>query len=66
MLSYYCCWDFVIFPFIDDDALNELNKLIQAVDSNTLHLPERKISKGAMDNRGQMGVYFQSVRVEKE
>jgi hypothetical protein len=65
MLSYYSCWDWIILTF-SENKLDEVTKFVKSVDTSILHVPERKLPKGSMDNRGQMGVYWSSCSVEKE
>ena len=65
MLSFYCSWDYVLLPYIDE-SLVEIRRFIDTVDNDSLHVPERRFAKGTMDKRGQMGLYWKSMRVEKE
>ncbi len=65
MLSFYCSWDYVLLPYIDE-SLVEIRRFVETVDNNRLHVPERRLAKGTMDKRGQMGLYWKSMRVEKE
>ena len=64
MLSYYSCWDWIILTF-SENKLDELTKFVKSVDTSILHIPKNQLSKGSMDNRGQMGIYWTSVSVEK-
>jgi hypothetical protein len=65
MLSYYCSWDFAILPFSENN-LSALTKFVKEVDTSILHAPKKEVLKGAMDNRGQMGIYWKSCSVEKD
>lgn len=63
MLSYYSTWEWVILPFSENN-LTELTKFVKGVDGSILNVPENRLPKGSMDNRGQMGIYYKSRRVE--
>lgn len=65
MLSFYSCWDYIILMFSDPD-LPELTKFVHSIDTEVLHVPKHQLPKGTMDNRGQLGMYWQSLSVEKE
>lgn len=65
MLSYYSCWDNIILTF-SENKLDELTKFVKSVDTSVLYVPKHQLPKGAMDNRGQMGIYWRSCSVEKE
>lgn len=64
MLSYYSCWDWIILTF-SENKLDELTKFVKNVDTSILHIPKNQLPKGSMDNRGQMGIYWTSLSVEK-
>lgn len=65
MLSYYSCWDFTILPF-SESRLDALTRFVKTVDTTVLYAPKKQLPKGAMDNRGQMGVYWISCSVEED
>jgi len=65
MLSYYSCWDFTILPF-SETRLDALTRFVKKVDITILHTPKKQLPKGAMNNRGQMGVYWISCSVEED
>jgi len=65
MLSYYSCWDFTILPF-SENRLDALTTFVKAVDTTILYAPKKQLPRGAMDNRGQMGVYWISCSVERD
>jgi hypothetical protein len=65
MLSFYSSWDYLLLHFAEP-RLPTLTAFVKAVDSTVYHVPERQLPPHAMDNRGQMGIYWQSMRVEVE
>jgi len=65
MLSFYSSWDYILLHF-SEPRLPTLTAFVKAVDSTVYHVPERQLPQHAMDNRGQMGIYWQSMRVEVE
>jgi hypothetical protein len=65
MLSFYSSWDYILLHF-SEPRLPTLTAFVKAVDSTVYHVPERQLPRHAMDNRGQMGIYWQSMRVEVE
>ncbi len=65
MLSFYSSWDYLLFMSIDPQ-LRSLVNFISSVDPSKPQLPKQQLPKGSMDNRGQMGIYWQSCSVEVE
>ena len=65
MLSYYSSWEGVIMSF-SENRLTALTDFVKSVDTSILHAPKYQLPKGSMDNRGQMGIYWQSCSVEIE
>lgn len=63
MISYYSSWDYLILHYADNQ-LPALVAFIQAVDHSVLHIPRHQLPLGVMANRGQMGMYWQSLGVE--
>lgn len=57
MLSYYSSWDFLILVF-SENKLNELTAFVKNVNTAVQHMPEKVLPRGAMDNRGRMGIYW--------
>jgi len=64
MLSYYSCWDYLLLHYADN-RLPALTAFIQAVDQHVLHIPRKQLPSGTMANRGQMGLYWESLGVER-
>jgi len=60
MLNYYATWDFVFQKFPE---FSNLKEFVERAKPN--RLPE-KIERQAMDKRGQMGKYWNSLNVFKE
>jgi len=60
MLSFYASWEYLLLPFIEPH-LPALAAFIKAVDPTVLHVPKHPEPWLAMDNRGQMGRYWQSI-----
>jgi hypothetical protein len=56
MLNYYAIWDYIYERF---EKFIEINKFIK--NRNEEHLP--KINKKEMENRGQMGEYWNSLSI---
>jgi hypothetical protein len=65
MLSFYSSWDYLLLHF-SEPQLPALTAFVKAVDTTVYHVPKRQLPRHAMDNRGQMGIYWQSMRVEME
>lgn len=65
MLSFYSSWDYTILPF-SENKLEALTKFVKGVDTSILSYPKNQLVKGIMDNRGQMGIYWISMSVEKK
>jgi len=63
MLSYYSSWDYIILGF-SENKLIALTEFVKSVDTSVLHAPKNQLQKGAMDNRGQMGIYWKICSVE--
>jgi hypothetical protein len=61
MLSFYASWDFLLLPFIEPQ-LPSLTAFIEGVDPTVGHVPAHPSPWLAMDNRGQMGLYWQRIR----
>ncbi|WP_310394563.1 hypothetical protein [Hymenobacter sp.] len=57
MLSYYSCWDWILLAYAEP-YLVELTAFIKSVDTSISHSEQNQ--PAAMDNRGQMGIYWQS------
>ncbi|QPH40074.1 hypothetical protein [Pedobacter endophyticus] len=65
MLSFYSSWDYTILPF-SENKLEALTAFVKGVDTSILSCPKNQLPKGVMDNRGQMGIYWISMSVEKK
>jgi hypothetical protein len=65
MLSSYSSWHYTILPF-SENKLEALTAFVKGVDTSILSCPKNQLPKGAMDNRGQMGIYWISMSVEKK
>jgi len=65
MLSFYSSWDYTILPF-SEHKLEALTAFVKGVDTSILSCPKNQLPKGVMDNRGQMGIYWISMSVEKK
>ena len=65
MLSFYSSWDYTILPF-SENKLEALTAFVKGVDTSILSCPKNQLPKGTMDNRGQMGIYWISMSVEKK
>ena len=65
MLSFYSSWDYTILPF-SENKLEALTAFVKGVDTSILSCPKNHLPKGVMDNRGQMGIYWISMSVEKK
>lgn len=63
MLKFYSSWDWAILNF-SENRLSELTKFVKSVDTSISSYPINQLSKGTMDNRGQMGLYWISMDVE--
>jgi len=64
MLSFYASWDFLLLPFIEPH-LPALAAFIAAVDPMVSHVPKHPSPWPAMADRGQMGLYWQSIRSDR-
>lgn len=64
MLSYYSSWDYTILEF-SENKLEALTDFVKKVDTSILSFPKNQLPKGAMDRRGQMGIYWISCSIEK-
>ena len=64
MLSAYSNWEYVILEYSANE-LDALTQFVNSVDTSIRSSPKKILSKGTMDNRGQMGMYWKP-RVEKE
>lgn len=65
MLSFYSSWDYTILPF-SENKLETLTAFVKGIDTSILSCPKNQLPKGVMDNRGQMGIYWISMSVEKK
>lgn len=65
MLSFYSSWDYTILPF-SENKLEALTTFVKGGDTSILSYPKNQLPKGVMDNRGQMGIYWISMSVEKK
>jgi len=63
MLKFYSSWEYIIFEYAKD-KLNELTTFVEEVDTTKLNFPKQQLTKGSMNNRGQMGIYWKPL-VEK-
>lgn len=63
MLSFYACWRDFIADF-RNPTLPALAAFTASVDTTILHVPVRRLGKHSLDNRGQMGLYWQSMGTE--
>lgn len=63
MLSFYASWDFLLLPFIEPQ-LRSLAAFIKQVDPTIFHVPPHPVPWCAMNNRGQMGLYWRRIRTE--
>jgi len=63
MLKFYSSWEYIIFEY-SEGKLNELTSFVEEVDTTKLNFPKQQLTKGIMDNRGQMGIYWKKL-VEK-
>ncbi len=60
MLSYYSSWDFLIFHY-SEDKLYELTAFVKSVNTSIRCHPSKELRMKAMNNRGQMGIYWKSL-----
>lgn len=65
MLSFYSHWNYTILGF-SQNKLEALTTFVKRVDTTISNFPKNQLPKGAMDNRGQMGIYWISMSVEKK
>ncbi|WP_129715123.1 hypothetical protein [Pedobacter sp. SYP-B3415] len=65
MLSFYFSWDYTILPF-SENKFETLTAFVKGVDPSILSCPKNQLPKGTMDHRGQMGIYWISLSVEKQ
>lgn len=65
MLFFYSSWDYTILPF-SENKLEALTAFVKDVDTSISRYPKNQLPKGVMDNRGQMGIYWISMSVEKK
>ena len=65
MLSFYSSWDYTILAF-SENKLEALTAFVKGIDTSILSCPKNQLPKGVMDNRGQMGIYWISMSVEKK
>jgi len=65
MLSFYSSWDYIILAF-SENKLGKLTAFVKGVDVSVSNYPKNQLPSGIMDNRGQMGIYWKSMFVEKE
>jgi hypothetical protein len=63
MLSVYSCWDYLVLPYVAP-ASYTLIDFVTNVDKTLRHSPHHQLTNGTMDDRGQMGIYWQSCSVE--
>ena len=61
MLSYYSSWDWIILSS-SENKLTTLTNFVNNVGNSAA--PKNQLPKGTMDNRGQMGIYWNSCSVE--
>ena len=61
MLSFYASWEYLLPPF-SEPQLPALAAFISGVDPTVGHVPTHPWPWLAMDNRGQMGLYWQSIQ----
>ena len=64
MISYYSSWDYLLLHYAENQ-LPELTDFITATNHEQYHPPEHQLPPGTMDNRRQMGIYWQSLGVER-
>ena len=57
MLKYYSAWEYIIYNH-SEGRLDALTTFAKSADTSESGLPRRKLPKGTMDNRGQMGIYW--------
>lgn len=65
MLSFYSSWDYTILGF-SENKLEALTAFVKGVDTSISSFPRNQLVKGVMDNRGQMGIYWISMSVERK
>ncbi|OWK70451.1 hypothetical protein [Pedobacter sp. AJM] len=65
MLYFYSSWDYTILPF-SENKLEALTTFVKDVETSISSYPKNQLPKGVMDNRGQMGIYWISMSVEKK
>lgn len=65
MLYFYSSWDYIILP-LSENKLEALTAFVKGVDTSISNYPKHKLPKGVMNNRGQMGIYWISMSVEKK
>jgi hypothetical protein len=65
MLSFYSSWAYTILPF-SKNKLEALTAFVNGVDTSILSCPKNQLPKGTMENRGQIGIYWISMSVEKK
>lgn len=63
MLQFYSSWDWAILNF-SENRLFALTDFVKNVDVSISTYPKNKLPQGTMDNRGQMGLYWNSMQVE--
>jgi len=63
MLSFYASWEYLLPPF-SEPQLPALAAFVAGVAPTVGHVPAHPWPWPAMDNRGQMGHYWQSIRYE--
>lgn len=64
MLRHYARWGWVILQYTEN-KLHGVSKLIKAMDTQEMHLPQAGIQNSSMDRRGLMGLYFKEVYMEE-
>ena len=57
MLSYYSCWDWILLEYAEPQ-LAALTAFVKSVDTSISHFKQNR--REEMNNRGQMGIYWQS------
>lgn len=63
MLSYYATWDYAILPY-SENHLPFLTAFVREASHSVVYPPQGQLPRHSMDNRGQMGRYWQSVGIE--
>ncbi|MDB4900776.1 MAG: hypothetical protein JWQ63_57 [Mucilaginibacter sp.] len=59
MLEYYSDWSWVLLHYTEN--MPELSQFVKSVDTAIISFPKNLLSKGTMDNRGQMGIFWKPI-----